>query len=126
MKKNLALIVTLLLAACATEAEPDTVKASDSDSTTTPISTPAETPVSTPAETPVAVEKGVHDVICGHHLDVGCGNYVSIDGKFLEISNGKDMGLGSMEWCSKTDVKAEVAGTITDGVFVASLVSEVQ
>ena len=45
-----------------------------------------------------------------------CGNYVQVDGKYLEIEG--DLGLGKMEWCSKSGTKAQVKGFVKDGKFM--------
>lgn len=86
---------------------------------------------STPSDSPVAsasakfVPAAVREVRCGCKIDgIGkCGNYVSVDGKWLEITNREERGLGVMEWCSAdTKVEAEVAGEL-DGksIRVSSL-----
>jgi hypothetical protein len=63
-----------------------------------------------------------HTVKCGCVIDeVGhCGNYISIDGAFLPIANGKDMGLGNMEWCGQGAVSIQAAGSVQDGAFIAT------
>jgi hypothetical protein len=68
------------------------------------------------------VAMGMHTVKCGCAVSsVGkCGNYIEIDGAFLEIANGADLGLGKMEWCGLDAQTAEAAGSVTDGAFVAS------
>jgi hypothetical protein len=70
----------------------------------------------------MAVEKIVHDVICGHNVEsIGaCGNYIDIDGKWLEIADPEAHGLGSMEWCSTTGDTAEAIGSIEGEKFVAT------
>jgi len=72
-----------------------------------------------------AVPAAVREVRCGCKIDgVGkCGNYVSVDGKWLEITNREERGLGVMEWCSAdAKVEAEVAGDLDDkGIRVSSL-----
>ena len=62
----------------------------------------------------------VYPVHCGCLLEsVGhCGNYVEIDGEFLEIQG--DVGLGRMEWCGRTGVHATLAGKVEGETFLAS------
>jgi hypothetical protein len=68
------------------------------------------------------VAMAMHTVKCGCAVSsVGkCGNYIEIDGAFVEIANGADLGLGKMEWCGQDAQTAEAAGAVTDGSFVAS------
>ncbi len=71
------------------------------------------------------VPAAVREVRCGCKIDgVGkCGNYVSVDGKWLEITNSEERGLGVMEWCSSDKkVEADVAGELDGkGLRVSSL-----
>jgi len=69
------------------------------------------------------IAAAVRPVHCGCHIDsIGkCGNYIEIDGSPLEIANGTELGLGSMEWCSRPEgATADSAGHIEDGKFVAT------
>lgn len=66
----------------------------------------------------VTVEEAAREVRCGCKIDsVGhCGNFVAVDGDWVEISNPSDFNLGNMEWCRvPADVhpKAVVAGERT-------------
>lgn len=63
---------------------------------------------------------GEHHVSCGCRLDgIGtCGNYVQVDGHWVEI--GGELGLGVMEFCGKGELTAEVEGEMKDGTLVAS------
>jgi hypothetical protein len=70
----------------------------------------------------MVVELATRNVSCGCALEeVGsCGNYVEIESQYFEIANGKELGLGKMEWCKKEGVQAESAGEIKNGKFVAA------
>lgn len=72
-----------------------------------------------------AVPAAVREVRCGCRIEGihKCGNYVAVDGKWLEITNREERGLGVMEWCSATGkVEAEVAGELDgEGIRVSSL-----
>jgi hypothetical protein len=84
---------------------------------------PTEQPGQGPVETMVMTAQ------CGCTLDsVGhCGNYIEVDGAFVEISNWKELGLGSMEWCAvKGPVAVMAAGEMQDGKFVASAINSGQ
>lgn len=106
-----------------TPAKPQTP--SPAPSANTPAANPPANTDATPAAgaqaTHVISTAEVHDAICGHVLeDVGhCGNYVSIDGKWVEILWPA---FGKMEWCSKgkAGAKIEITGEMKDGKFVAS------
>ncbi len=70
-------------------------------------------------DTVANVIEGVHSVECGCSDTVGadgCGNYVQVDGKYLEIEG--DLGLGSMEWCGKSGHKAQVKGVVKGDKFM--------
>jgi len=105
MRLLLLLGLTLPLAACGSEVEAE-----------------AEANIEAAALPDMTVSTGVHTVQCGCSIEsVGaCGNYVEIDSHFVEISNSQDLGLGAMEWCGSGPAKAEVAGEVKDGAFVAS------
>lgn len=84
-----------------------------------------------PAEGPAAgsTETAVMTVQCGCTLEsVGrCGNYIQVDGEFVEIANGAELGLGKMEWCAvKGPVAVMAAGELQDGKFVASALEQGQ
>jgi hypothetical protein len=68
------------------------------------------------------VELATRNVSCGCALEeIGhCGNYIEIESQYVAIANGKDLGLGGMEWCGKSGVRAESAGEIKNGEFVAA------
>jgi hypothetical protein len=70
----------------------------------------------------MVVELATRNVSCGCALEeVGrCGNYVEIESQYVEIANGEELGLGTMEWCKKEGVQAESAGEIKNGKFVAA------
>lgn len=104
--KNLAILLFALVPAACTSQEAPVAE----NNTSTPVAN-------------AAVEQSEHTVSCGCKLDsVGhCGNYVDIDGTWLEIANGDAHGLGAMEWCSVPEAKAEVAGAVEDGKFVATV-----
>jgi hypothetical protein len=80
-------------------------------------SEPATSPASGAAQTAAA---DVHRVECGCALEeVGhCGNYIEIDGAFVEV--GGDLGLGKMEWCGQTGLHAKAQGELVGGKFVAT------
>ena len=82
-------------------------------SSSIPVDVPAE-PVSTAGAT------HVHDLACGCSLEeVGaCGNYIKVDGKFVELIG--DVGLGGMAFCGQEGLKGEVEGEVQDGKFVAT------
>ncbi|MEO0663989.1 MAG: hypothetical protein AAFZ87_20855 [Planctomycetota bacterium] len=66
--------------------------------------------------TTVAIPEGTYEVRCGCRIEgIGhCGNYVKVDGDWLEIANGTELGLGHMEWCAAPAdlvIEATVAGT---------------
>ena len=90
--KHIALSAALLLlAACGGDSAAN--GAADGDGTPT---------TGTPKAQTVAVESAVREVRCGCKIEgIGkCGNYVAVDGEWLEIGNPKDHDLGVMEWCS--------------------------
>ncbi|MFO1054491.1 MAG: hypothetical protein U1F36_19900 [Planctomycetota bacterium] len=110
MKTRLAILAfSFLLAACT----------ADSDQPKKPESTPQ---APSPATMTKVIETAeVHDAICGHTLkEVGhCGNYISIDGRYVELVWSA---LGKMEFCEadKKGAKIEVTGAMKDGKFVAT------
>ncbi len=85
----------------------------------------------TSAAGPVAdqvIPRTVHGVECGCAIEsVGhCGNYVSLEGAYLEIAKeGAGAELGSMEWCGQSGVTAEVEGEVKDGKFIATYIKTV-
>ena len=114
MMKTLILLTTLsLLAAGCTKEEGVEAGENQPEVTETPP-TGTETPA-------VDTEAKVYDTICGCALEeVGhCGNYVKVDGKFVELVHPS---LGAMEWCGKGEAgaQAKLAGGMTDGKFVAT------
>jgi hypothetical protein len=111
MKAILVPLALALLAACSTNSEPAGNGTSD--------------PNTTANATPVAVPAAVREVRCGCRIDGinQCGNYVDVDGKWLEITNPADHNLGVMEWCKHKDkVEAQVAGVTNEkGLEVSTL-----
>ncbi|MAE28177.1 MAG: hypothetical protein QF724_04445 [Planctomycetota bacterium] len=110
---NASLLLVLPLFAC-TQVAPAPAEQAQSES-------PAPTSSSAPAADQ-AVAAGAHTVKCGCVIEeVGhCGNYISIDGSFLPIANGKELGLGRMEWCGQGAVSVQAAGSVKGGEFIAS------
>ena len=102
--RNLLVLLPLFAAAC-----------DSADSTQAPVN----------AATAKAVPAAVREVRCGCKIEgIGhCGNYVSVDGKWHEITNPEAHKLGTMEWCSATaKVEADVAGELDGkGIRVSSL-----
>ncbi|MFH0945089.1 MAG: hypothetical protein V2A76_07815 [Planctomycetota bacterium] len=82
-------------------------------------SSPTASSTSDPAPEAAAVTH-VHDLACGCALEeVGkCGNYINIDGHFVELVG--DTGLGVMAFCKQDGLKGEVAGEMKEGKFVAT------
>lgn len=113
--KHLALSAALLLLAACGDAPSDGGPAGGEGSPGT----------ETPKARTVAVESAVREVRCGCMIeDVGkCGNYVAVDGEWLEIGNRNDLGLGVMEWCAEKDtVTAKTAGErATGGILLSEL-----
>ncbi|MEE9384602.1 MAG: hypothetical protein V3V08_14450 [Nannocystaceae bacterium] len=73
-----------------------------------------------PAQHQTRDEAGMHDVVCGCSLEeVGhCGEYVEMDGKFVELELPDDE-LGPMPFCGKDGLSAKVEGEMHGGKFVA-------
>lgn len=96
-------VIALTLAGCGTEATPTA-----SDDTTAPGGT--------------KVALASYTVECGCTIDgIGkCGNYIEVDDTFVRIKNGKELGLGIMEWCGQGQHTCEAEGEIVDGEFVAA------
>lgn len=67
----------------------------------------------------------IHRVACGCALEEygSCGNYIEVEGKFVPV--GGDLGLGVMEWCGQSGLKAEATGEMQDGTFVATAITVV-
>ena len=59
---------------------------------------------------------------CGCVLEgVGqCGEYVEIDGEFVELGLPASSELGSMPFCGKDGLRAELEGELENGRFLAS------
>ena len=106
MNKLAVIILTLLPIACSAQEAPQMDES---------VGTP-------PTAAIVAPTKVVLSAICGHKLDAvgACGNYVEVAGEWHEIADGASHGLGSMEWCSTSDDKVEVEGSVENGMFVAT------
>lgn len=102
----LALTVALCFAGC--PAEQGTTEPA-------PAPAPAPAPVEADAGSHAAPSTTVYDVICGCALEeVGhCGEYAKVDGAWVEIVG--DHGLGSMPFCGKSDLEAEVSGHPSGG-----------
>ncbi|MEL6714245.1 MAG: hypothetical protein AAFP86_10760 [Planctomycetota bacterium] len=100
VRSGAALVLTVLLAACGGGSS------SGTDGS-------GETGVEA---APVAIPEGTYEVRCGCRIEgIGhCGNYVRVDGDWLEIANGAELGLRRMEWCAAPAdlvIEATVAGT---------------
>jgi hypothetical protein len=110
MNKLAILVLAALPAACTVEDAPS-AKATE-----------------TAMEASATIEKSVRHVACGCSSEIGkaCGNYVEIDGTFIEFAKEGAHSLGTMEWCGRDGVQAEVAGSIADGEFLASLLKEIE
>lgn len=74
------------------------------------------------------VPRQVYSVECGCRIDgvKKCGNYVSLEGTYLEIAK-QDAGaeLGVMEWCGTPGAEAECEGEVADGAFIATYIKTV-
>lgn len=117
--KHIALSAALfLLAACGGDSAADGTSKGPADGDGT-------TNTETPKARTVAVESAVREVRCGCRIEgIGkCGNYVAVDGEWLEIGNRQDLGLRVMEWCSnKETVMAKTAGErATGGILLSEL-----
>ena len=68
----------------------------------------------------------VYDVECGCTIEaIGhCGEYAIVGGEPMEITG--DLGLGSMPFCGKSDLRAEIDGSIQDGKLVATQLTIVE
>ena len=64
----------------------------------------------------------VHNVKCGCSIEgVGeCGNYVEVEGQYVELVLPADQELGKMPFCGKDELTARVAGEMQDDKFVAT------
>ena len=67
---------------------------------------------------------GEHIAQCGCTIDGinQCGNYVMLDGTYVEIANWEALELGHMEWCKDGEVRIQTGGAVEDGVFTAASV----
>jgi hypothetical protein len=65
---------------------------------------------------------GQHAVKCGCALpEVGhCGEYVEVDGKFVELELPASVDLGKMPFCGKEGLRAEVEGELRGGKVVST------
>jgi len=90
------------------------------ESQTETVANRSEQPATVIPDMDVAL--ATRNVSCGCVLEeVGhCGDYIEIEGRYVAISNWEEMGLGGMEWCGQSGVRAESAGRIEEGVFVAT------
>lgn len=113
MKRSLLVLTLLAVAACG------------SDGSSASPSSAESAAAGTTAAAPKAVPAAVREVRCGCKIDgiKKCGNYVAVDGQWLEITNPAEHGLGTMEWCRATEkVEATVAGEkVAGGIHVSTL-----
>jgi len=74
------------------------------------------------AEPAILTGEHQHDVRCGCALsEVGeCGNYIEVEGQFVELVLPEDNDLGKTPFCGQSDVVAQVQGEMVDGKFVAT------
>jgi hypothetical protein len=68
--------------------------------------------------TTAASEPHVHRVACGCSLGQSCSNMVEVDGEYVPLTG--DLDLGPMAFCGKRGLKAQIAGELKDGAFVAT------
>jgi hypothetical protein len=63
-----------------------------------------------------------HDVRCGCALsEVGhCGNYIEVEGQFVELVLPEEKDLGDTPFCGKEELVAQAEGELVDGKFVAT------
>ena len=66
-----------------------------------------------------------HNVKCGCAIEgVGeCGNYVEVEGQYVELVLPTDLDLGKMPFCGKDELTAQVTGEMQDDKFVATAFS---
>jgi hypothetical protein len=85
-------------------------------------------PVKASASTQAELVGEVHTVACGCALDaIGhCGEYIEVDGEFVELELPASAKLGSMPFCGKSDVKVKVKGLMEDGRYVAEAIALVE
>ena len=83
------------------------------------VQLPGQPPALAPAPGPTG-----HAAACA---EVGrCGNFVQIDGTFMELANSKELGLGVMEWCKRTGVTVLIEGEVQADRFYALTLQEVK
>ncbi len=111
-------ILLLALVACGSDEEPTETQ------TSTEVSNPSDSG-GDPAKltsNPATPSETAHQfsVECGCALDeIGhCGEYIEVDGKFVELNLPVD--LGAMPFCGKSGLQGLADGEVEDGVFVAS------
>lgn len=114
MKAILCLLACVLLLACGSETR-ETESGVATQQATGETAGPATIQ-------DMVVELATRNVSCGCAVEqIGhCGNYIEIESRYVEIANGEELGLGSMEWCGKSGVEAESAGEIKNGKFFAT------
>ena len=63
-----------------------------------------------------------HSVRCGCSLEeVGeCGNFIEVEGQFVELVLPEENDLKEMPFCGQADLVATVEGEMVDGRFVAA------
>jgi hypothetical protein len=87
--------------------------------TSQPAAEASEAPAEASSEATAGQAKD-YDVVCGCTLpDVGhCGEYAKVGDAFLEITG--DLGLGSMPFCGKKNLKAKITGEVQEGKLAAT------
>jgi hypothetical protein len=117
MKRYSWLLAVLLIAGCGGSGDSGTAKKADEAA--------GEQVSQAEPAAPVAVAVAERNVACGCSIEgVGhCGNYVEIDGEYVELANWEALGLGPMEWCGQKGVHAKTAGELKDGKFFATVLA---
>ena len=87
-----------------------------------PSDTPSEAQASKQANVANQPVSGKHAVQCGCTLEhVGhCGEYVEVDGQFVELELPPSSKMGDMPFCGKSNLSATVEGRVVDGKVMAS------
>ncbi len=115
----LELIGVLLCAVAAPGCQPDSARETE-PAGTLPRTTRDRAAGGDPDSAGTETAASVYDVACGCHIEsIGyCGNYVYVDGEPLAISG--DVGLGDMEFCGQSGLRASIEGERFGDTFVAS------
>lgn len=118
MRLLLCLLASLFLVACSSEKQETKSDAAEEPA----VAEDAARHTDQVAMSDMVVELATRNASCGCALkEIGhCGNYVEIDSRYVQIANGKELGLGGMEWCGREGVQVETAGEIKNGMFVAA------